>query len=36
MPKGREKDKKTRRKHLKNRKRVKALVKARRAKAKRR
>lgn len=29
MPRGREKDRKTRKKHLKNVKRVKALVKAR-------
>ncbi len=35
MPRGREKDRKTRKKHQKNVKRVKALVKARRAGAKR-
>ncbi|MEC4889854.1 MAG: hypothetical protein RI101_07310 [Nitrospira sp.] len=35
MPRGREKDRKTRKKHQKNVKRVKALAKARRAGAKR-
>ncbi len=35
MPRGREKDRKTRRKHRKNVKRMKGLVKTRRAAAKR-